>query len=274
MNPVLRHSFLAKVSHKLLPALRPAVRYYSPAAWQPHRVANLPTFPSMPRVSLVPAITTPTLSACWSRYYATENNGGVKNEEPEGAGETKEGEAKAAPAENDKQPIDKDKQIAELRDAYLRCLAEQENIFARSRKEIEVKEEFAIRWFAKDIVETVDILDMALSSVPESLLKPDASASVDGVPATEALRNLFTGVSMTHSELLKTLKKYGIEKYNPINERFNPNLHQAMFQAPIPGKEVGTIFSVQKVGYIFKENVLRCPQVGVVTEAPAPAPAQ
>ncbi|RUS27146.1 GrpE-domain-containing protein [Jimgerdemannia flammicorona] len=209
MNPVLRHSFLAKVSHKLLPALRPAVRYYSPTALISNHSLTCHTPPPY-----------------------------------------------------------------QQKDAYLRCLAEQENIFARSRKEIEVKEEFAIRWFAKDIVETVDILDMALSSVPESLLKPDASASVDGVPATEALRNLFTGVSMTHSELLKTLKKYGIEKYNPINERFNPNLHQAMFQAPIPGKEVGTIFSVQKVGYIFKENVLRCPQVGVVTEAPAPAPAQ
>jgi molecular chaperone GrpE len=63
------------------------------------------------------------------------------------------------------------------------------------------------------------------------------------------------------------LKRHGVDRHDPQGETFDPNLHQALFQAPMPDKEPGTIFSVQKLGYTIKGRVLRPAQVGVVAEA-------
>lgn len=150
----------------------------------------------------------------------------------------------------------------------MRCLADQENIRERSRKELASAKEFAIQKFAKDLLDTVDILNMALSSVPENLrTKESAAAAAAEVNMADQLTNLYTGVSMTESELVKTLKRHGVDRHDPQGETFDPNLHQALFQAPMPDKEPGTIFSVQKLGYTIKGRVLRPAQVGVVAEA-------
>jgi molecular chaperone GrpE len=71
---------------------------------------------------------------------------------------------------------------------------------------------------------------------------------------------------MTRTELLKTLKKYGVESFDALGQKFDPNLHTALFQAPITGKEPGTVFDVQKAGYMIKDRVLRSAHVGVVKE--------
>ncbi|KAI9299554.1 GrpE nucleotide exchange factor, partial [Cunninghamella echinulata] len=154
-------------------------------------------------------------------------------------------------------------------DAYLRSLADQENIRERSRKELISAKEFAIQKFAKDLLDTVDILNMALTSVPEGLRKKETAeeeATKLSLNIADQLTNLYTGVSMTESELVKTLKRHGVEQHNPDGEVFDPNLHQALFQAPMPDKQAGTIFSVQKLGYTLKGRVLRPAQVGVVME--------
>ncbi|KAI8099342.1 co-chaperone GrpE [Halteromyces radiatus] len=168
-----------------------------------------------------------------------------------------------------KQLAEKDKKISELQDAYLRCLADQENIRERSRKETAAAKEFAIQKFAKDLLDTVDILNMALTSVPEPLRSKEtaeAEAVKSPVNLADQLSNLYTGVSMTETELVKTLKRHGVEQHNPEGEVFDPNLHQALFQAPMPDKDAGIIFSVQKLGYTLKGRVLRPAQVGVVAE--------
>lgn len=156
-----------------------------------------------------------------------------------------------------------------FQDLYLRCLADQENLRDRTRREVQQKEDFAIQKFAKDILDTVDILGLALSSVPKPLIEAEIASEQQPADISHAgaLRDLYTGVSMTEAELLKTLKRYGVEQYNPEGEKFDPNLHQALFQAPMPEKEVGTVFSVQKVGYLIKGRVLRPAQVGVVSDA-------
>eukprot|EP00842_Homolaphlyctis_polyrhiza_P004317 jgi/Hompol1/4887/HPOL_003999-RA len=151
---------------------------------------------------------------------------------------------------------EKDKQIVQLQDSFRRALADAENVRQRTRKEIEDKQNFAIQKFAKELLSTADILAMALDSVPEA----ERSGSNDH------LKNLYTGVSMTRAELLKTLKQFGVVPFDPIGEKFDPNLHQALFQAPVPGKEPGSIFQVTKVGYKIHERVLRPAQVGVVTD--------
>ncbi|KAI8992397.1 co-chaperone GrpE [Pilobolus umbonatus] len=210
---------------------------------------------------------TPSATMGFSRFYTTENTNGSQ--------ETPKEEAKAEEtelADEAKKIIaEKDKKIAELQDAYVRCLADQENLRERTRRDIESTKEFAIQKFAKDLLDTVDILNMALKAVPAELREKgeqiESELVKDAAKVLEQLSSLYTGVSMTEVELVKTLKRHGVERHNPEGEPFDPNLHQALYQAPIPGKEAGTIFDVQKLGYTLKGRVLRPAQVGVVSDS-------
>ena len=71
---------------------------------------------------------------------------------------------------------------------------------------------------------------------------------------------------MTETILMQTLKKHGLERIDPSveNEKFNPNLHEAVFQTPMPDKEDGTVFHTQQKGFMLNGRVLRAPKVGVV----------
>ncbi|KAI9208497.1 grpE protein-like protein 1 [Polychytrium aggregatum] len=150
---------------------------------------------------------------------------------------------------------DKESQIKDLHDSYRRSLAEQENIRQRTRKEIENASQFAIQKFAKDMLETVDVLDLALGSVSEQDLQ-----------AGGALKTLQEGVKMTQDNFLKALKRHGVERFSPLGEKFDPNHHQAMFQVPVPNKEPGTVLEVTKPGFSLNGRVLRPAQVGVVLD--------
>lgn len=131
-----------------------------------------------------------------------------------------------------------------------------ENLRQRTAKEVTNIKDYAIQKFAKELLDTADILSMAIKNVPADQIT-EASTNTH-------LKSLHTGVSMTRDELLKTFKRYGVEPFDPINQKFDPNLHQANFQVPMPGKEPGTVFDVQKIGYMIKGRVLRPAQVGVV----------
>ncbi|KAF1805338.1 co-chaperone GrpE [Mucor lusitanicus] len=205
------------------------------------------------------------------RCYATENGKDAPKEGEEAAAGNATEAPKAELTEDVKKMLaEKDKQISELKDAYLRCLADQENVRERSRKEIETTKEYAIQKFAKDLLDTVDILNMALTAVPSELREKSSclqsELAKDAEKIVDQLTNLYTGVSMTESELIKALKRHGVERENPEGEAFDPNRHQALFQAPMPDKEAGTIFAVQKMGYTLKGRVLRPAQVGVVSD--------
>lgn len=121
---------------------------------------------------------------------------------------------------------------------------------------------------------------MALKSVPQSALSkssPDASSSSSESPDSSSstpsekhaeayLSELYTGVDMTHRLLLQTLFKYGVKPFDPTGDKFDPNRHEALYQAPIPDKEPGTVADCQKIGYTIKDRVLRAAQVGVVQD--------
>ncbi|KAJ3300173.1 GrpE protein 1, mitochondrial [Borealophlyctis nickersoniae] len=187
------------------------------------------------------------------RWYSTEKSEGAPAEEA--AGEAKpaaESEAAAEPKTEDLL-AEKDKQIAQLQDSYRRALAEAENVRQRSRKEVEQAAAFAMTRFAKDLLETADVLTIALKSVPEA-----EKAS------NEALKNLCEGVDMTKTALLKTFARFGVEPYEPVGEKFDPNWHEAIFQTPMEGKEPGTVMACMKTGYKIQDRVLRPAQVGVV----------
>jgi len=89
------------------------------------------------------------------------------------------------------------------------------------------------------------------------------STSTPPKSALAYLIELHEGVDMTHRLLLQTLFKYHVKPFDPTGDMFDPNRHEAMYQAPIPGKEPGTIIDCQKIGYTIKDRILRAAQVGV-----------
>lgn len=123
--------------------------------------------------------------------------------------------------------------------------------------------DFAISRFATDLMETVDNLDRALSTVPAEQLSPtskmdsnDESGSSD---ENKALVNLYKGLKMTETIMMQTLKKHGLERFDPIEDgaMFDPSLHEATFQAKAEGKEDGELVMVQQKGFILNGRVLR-----------------
>lgn len=154
------------------------------------------------------------------------------------------------------------------------------NLQRNAAREKEQTRDFAITKFASDLLETVDVLAIALKSIPNAAL-PNPSTEIAQKSSTDApsspppplakthqeyLSDLYTGVEMTHRLLLQTLFKYHVKPFDPLGDKFDPNLHEALYQAPIPGKEPGTVHDVQKTGYKIKDRVLRAAQVGVVQD--------
>ncbi|KAJ1833565.1 GrpE, mitochondrial [Coemansia sp. RSA 2706] len=154
---------------------------------------------------------------------------------------------------------EKDAKIKELKDAYLRSLADAENIRTRAKTEVESTKTFAIQKFAKDLLDTVDILELAVKHVPKEHLADKANH--------KSLVDLFDGVDMTRSNLLRTLERHGVESFDPLDKPYDPNTSHALYQAPMPGKTPGHVFAVEKRGYIIKGRVLRPAQVGVVIDS-------
>lgn len=156
-------------------------------------------------------------------------------------------------AEKDKLLEESRKETSDFKDKYYRSLAEGENIRRRGTKQVSDAKLYAIQGLAKDLLEVADVLETATSSVPQ-----------EECVKNKYLKELFDGVSMTETELQKVFKKHGIEKVHPIDETFDPNFHEALFQLPFEGKSSGTVAIVEKVGYKLHGRALRAAQVGVV----------
>lgn len=143
--------------------------------------------------------------------------------------------------------------------------ADFQNLQRISEREKTAAKEFAITRFAKDLLSTADVLSLALKSVPQSALVPPESGEADAPNAR--LIELYKGVELTQRQLAQTLASHGVKSYDPLGEKFDPNRHEALYQAPAPpGSEPGSIIDVQKVGYTIKDRTLRAPQVGVAQE--------
>jgi molecular chaperone GrpE len=92
--------------------------------------------------------------------------------------------------------------------------------------------------------------------------------------ADEGVKSLLEGVQLTERELLKVLEKHGVTKFEPLGEKFDPNLHQAMFELPDASKTAGTVAQVVQPGYLIGERVLRPALVAVAKGGPKPAAAE
>ncbi|KAJ6826947.1 uncharacterized protein M6B38_369830 [Iris pallida] len=158
----------------------------------------------------------------------------------------------------------KQKELEKMQDKVLRTYAEMENVMDRTKREAENSKKFAIQNFAKNLLDVADNLGRASSVVKESFSKIDESK--DSVGAVPLLKTLLEGVEMTNKQLSEVFRKFGVEKFDPVDELFDPNRHHAVFQIPDPSKPSGTVAAVLKSGYMLHDRVLRPAEVGV-TEA-------
>ncbi|XP_073845618.1 grpE protein homolog, mitochondrial Roe1 [Musca autumnalis] len=140
----------------------------------------------------------------------------------------------------------------ELMDKYRRSLADSENLRVRLNKQIADAKIFGIQSFCKDLLEVADILGHATKAVPQ-----------DQLECNPHLKNLYEGLTMTNASLLQVFKRHGLEPMNPLNEKFNPNMHEALFQKVDTSVEPDTVVEVTKLGYKLHERVIRPALVGV-----------
>lgn len=156
--------------------------------------------------------------------------------------------------EEQSQPKDNNEleaKFAELKDAYLRSLADMENLRQRTGREVEGAKLFGHQAFAKDIINVGEVLEMALASVGKTKNN------------NHQMQDLVDGLSMTLEEFTKALNKHGISVIDPLHQKFDPNLHTALFEVPTEGVEPGTIVVVEKKGYMLHQRLLRSAAVGV-----------
>ncbi|XP_049883500.1 grpE protein homolog, mitochondrial isoform X2 [Pectinophora gossypiella] len=152
-------------------------------------------------------------------------------------------------------------QAKDLDDKYKRALADGENTRRRMMKQVEDAKAFAIQSFCKDLLDVADTLAAAAESVPETELSEGGAGEAGGAAA--ALRQLHDGVRLTRAQLTQVFSRHGLVAVSPLREKFDPNLHEALFQQEVEGAEAGTVVAVSKVGYKLHERCVRPALVGV-----------
>ncbi len=144
------------------------------------------------------------------------------------------------------------KEIKELKDQLLRSLAESENLRKRTIKEIADAKKYSHIYFIRDLVSSVDNLQRALEAVPD-----------DKSQLSEPIKNLVIGLEIVEKEILNTFEKHSLKQINPLGEKFDYNLHQAMFEVPTNEKEPGYVIEVSQKGYILHDRLVRPAMVGI-----------
>ncbi|XP_035531070.1 grpE protein homolog 1, mitochondrial [Morone saxatilis] len=146
-----------------------------------------------------------------------------------------------------------EEQLKDMTEKYKRALADTENLRTRSQKMIEDAKLYGIQGFCKDLLEVADILEKATESVPKE----------EVTSQNPHLKNLYDGLVMTEVQIQKVFTKHGLVKLNPEGQKFDPYEHEALFHAPVEGKEPGSVAIVTKVGYKLHGRTLRPALVGV-----------
>jgi molecular chaperone GrpE len=151
----------------------------------------------------------------------------------------------------------------ELRDQLLRTLADNENLRRRTERELTAAKKYGAMGFARDLMASVDNLDKAIDLIPENKDELD-----------ETVKNILIGVEMTGREIASVLERHNISKISPDGEKFDYNLHQAMFEVPSDDVEPGIVMQVVQSGYQLHDRLLRPAMVGVSKPASPPQTAE
>jgi molecular chaperone GrpE len=155
-------------------------------------------------------------------------------------------------------------EVADLKDRLLRAVADAENTRKRAERDKQDAGKYAMTSFARDVLSVGDNMRRAIDTLSDDDRK--------GVP--EPVRNLIEGVEMTEREFLSVMERHGVKPINPHGEKFDPNLHQAMFEVPDPSTPAGTVMEVVATGYIIGDRLLRPAMVGIAKGGPAAAKAE
>jgi len=138
----------------------------------------------------------------------------------------------------------------EFKDRFMRALADAENSRKRSERDRREAEQYGGSRLARDLLPVFDNMKRAIDSIPEQ--NRDANKAV------------IEGVELTMRELVSVFKKHGIEPISPqVGDKFDPQLHEAMFEAPLPGTKAGEIIQVSADGFMLHDRLLRPAKVGV-----------
>lgn len=149
----------------------------------------------------------------------------------------------------------------DLNDQFLRAHAEMENLRRRTQKDVADARNYSIAGFAREMLQVADNLRRAIDAVPE-----DAREGGDA-----GLKTLLEGVEMTERAMMQGLEKHGVKKISPLNERFDPNFHQAMFEVPNTDVPNNTVLNVVQEGFVIGDRCLRPAMVGVSKGGPKQA---
>jgi|TARA_B100000900_G_scaffold279421_1_gene239020 molecular chaperone GrpE len=155
-------------------------------------------------------------------------------------------------ANNKPEEISLEDKVKELEDRLLRSAAEVENIRKRSEKERSEAYKIGISLFVKDFVPVLDNIERALASLRDSD-EINYESFVEGISATE-------------KDIISLLEKHGIQQINPINEKFDPLFHEALFEAESDDHEPGFVTQVIEVGYVIDKRLIRAAKVGVASK--------
>ena len=146
-------------------------------------------------------------------------------------------------------------ELEQVKDALMRALADADNTRKRAVKERQDAAKFAAAGFARDMLDIADNLRRALDAIPADLIEEQPQ-----------VKSLHEGVEGTEKLLLAAFEKNGIVRLDPSGDIFDPNFHEVMFEAPVPGQPAGTIIEVLEVGYVLNDRLLRPARVGVVKD--------
>lgn len=147
-------------------------------------------------------------------------------------------------------------QLAKARDEMLRALAEVENTRRRAERQAAEARAYAIDRFAVDLLPVADTLGRALAAAPRD--------DVD-----EGFRNLLTGVELTERAMLEAFGRHGLKRVGAKGDMFDPNIHQAVAQAP-SDQPAGAVLEVMQPGYVLGDRTLRAAMVLVSAGSGAP----
>lgn len=137
-----------------------------------------------------------------------------------------------------------------LQDKFMRALADAENARKRSEKDRREAENYGGSKLARDMLPVYDNMRRALDAATEEQKQVSAA--------------LIEGVQLTLRELVNVFSKHGITPITPeVGDRFDPQHHEAMFEAPVPGTKAGDIIQVSTEGFMLHDRILRPAQVGV-----------
>ena len=181
----------------------------------------------------------------------------------EAVAETENGQGNGTPVQDPRAQAEADpvteakREAAEFKDKLLRTLAEMENLRKRTEREVVDARLYGIAGFAREVLAVADNMHRALEVIgPE--LREHADAKV---------KSLIEGVELTERELMKALEKHGVKKFLPQAEKFDPNVHQAMFEMESAEVPPGHVAQVIQAGYMIGDRVLRPALVAVAKAA-------